>query len=72
VRSQDPALRGTALEYLENVLPEAVRTALWPQLGVRARPARAARPARQLVEELMRSSADGASGEPLKGKPPRS
>ena len=72
VRSQDPALRGTALEYLENVLPEAVRTALWPQLGVRARPARAARPARQLVEELMRSSADVVSGEPLKPKPPRS
>ncbi len=73
VRSQDAALRGTALEYLENVLPEAVRTALWPHLGVRARPARSARPAQQVVEELMRSSNTLAfSRELLKRKLPRS
>lgn len=28
----DPVLRGTALEYLENVLREDIRTALWPFL----------------------------------------
>ena len=28
----DDALRGTALAYLENVLPDAVRRALWPLL----------------------------------------
>ncbi len=73
VRSQDPALRGTALEYLENVLPEALRRGLWPLLGVRARPARAARPAQQVVEELMRSGNTQAfSRELLKRKLPRS
>lgn len=30
--SNDGNLRGTALEYLHNVLPEAVREALWPRL----------------------------------------
>lgn len=56
----DAALRGTALEYLENILPEEVSRALWPHLGVRAapaaRPARAARPADQIAKELLRSS----------------
>jgi hypothetical protein len=28
----DPGLRGTALEYLESVLPSAVRVSLWPFL----------------------------------------
>ena len=39
VRSQDRALRGTALEYLENVLPEDVRGVLWPHLDAPAREA---------------------------------
>ncbi len=30
--TDDSALRGTALDYLENVLPPAVRSALWPYL----------------------------------------
>jgi hypothetical protein len=33
VGSRDRALGGTALEYLENVLPEEVRRGLWPFLG---------------------------------------
>jgi AAA family ATP:ADP antiporter len=55
----DPALRGTALEYLENILPEEVSRALWPHLGVRApaaRPGRAARPSDQIAKELLRTS----------------
>lgn len=32
----DAVMRGTALEYLENVLPEDVRRALWRRLGVTA------------------------------------
>ena len=36
VLGADPGLRGTALEYLENVLPDDVRRALWPYLGARA------------------------------------
>lgn len=32
LRSDDPNLRGTSYEYLENVVPEAVRAKLWPHL----------------------------------------
>jgi hypothetical protein len=49
----DPSLRGTALEYLENVLPDDVRDALWPHLGVRAA-AHATRPRQEVVRDLMR------------------
>jgi AAA family ATP:ADP antiporter len=34
VFSADRSVRGTALEYLENVLPDALRRALWPHLGL--------------------------------------
>ncbi len=34
--SSSENLRGTALEYLHNVLPEAVREALWPRLSERS------------------------------------
>lgn len=34
ITGQDTVLRGTALEYLENVLPEDVRIRLWEQLRV--------------------------------------
>jgi HEAT repeat protein len=34
--SQDENLRGTALEYLYNVLPEPVRAPLWPRLTERS------------------------------------
>lgn len=34
--SSSENLRGTALEYLHNVLPEAVRQALWPRLSERS------------------------------------
>jgi hypothetical protein len=53
----DAALRGTALEYLEGVLPPAVRDALWPYLDDQRQPR--ARPVSRdkdaLVAELMRS-----------------
>jgi len=55
VRSQDRALRGTALEYLENVLPEDVRSVLWPHLDAHAREA-PRRAADEVVADLMRSS----------------
>jgi ATP/ADP translocase len=51
--ADDRALRGTALEYLENVLPDDVRHALWPHLGVRAA-AHPARPRQEVVRDLMR------------------
>ena len=71
----DATLRGTALEYLENILPEEVSRALWPHLGMRApaaRPARQARPTDQIAQELLRSSdTSGFSREALKKLLPR-
>jgi len=60
VLGADAGLRGTALEYLENVLPDDLRRALWPHLGARAQapaPPPAARRSRQNLEaDLLRSS----------------
>jgi hypothetical protein len=52
----DPKLRGTALEYLENVLPDAIRNDL-VKVVARERPLPRAerRPSREIVEELKRS-----------------
>ena len=57
VRGEDHALRGTALEYLDNVLPESLRLTLWSRLGVSAPTARSARPARELIADLRSSAA---------------
>ncbi|MBK7586146.1 MAG: hypothetical protein IPI67_38930 [Myxococcales bacterium] len=43
--------RGTALEYLETVLPDEIREAVWPYLGG-ARPMRPARPAQEILADL--------------------
>ncbi|MFK7990224.1 MAG: Npt1/Npt2 family nucleotide transporter [Sandaracinaceae bacterium] len=51
---EDRTLRGTALEYLENVLREDVRDALFPMLDVTVE-SRAPRPRQEIVEELVRS-----------------
>jgi hypothetical protein len=55
--SDSPALRGTALEYLDNVLPTSLRDALWPYVGDRARAARPAtsRTRKALLDALLRS-----------------
>ena len=52
----DVKLRGTALEYLENVIPGDVKPGLWPHLADRA-PAqrRTPRSNRELADELKRS-----------------
>jgi hypothetical protein len=52
--SGDPRLQGTGLEYLENVLPEAVRTALLAALATHSAE-RPRRPARELLDELKRT-----------------
>jgi hypothetical protein len=57
LRGQDQRLRGTALEYLEHVLPEAVRQPLLARLGGAAPPAPRARALDEVEEELRRSSA---------------
>jgi hypothetical protein len=57
VRGEDAALRGTALEYLDNVVPESVRGALWARLKVAGPTTRSARPARELIADLRTSAA---------------
>ncbi len=57
LNSNDCELRGTALEYLENVLPADMREKLWPYLGQtspRDR-GRGTRPRQEIVEDLLRS-----------------
>jgi hypothetical protein len=52
----DPLLRGTALEYLESVLPQAVRSRLWPFLED-PRPARRSTRSRdEIIADLLRSN----------------
>jgi len=57
LRSGDEALRGTALEYLDNVLPAAVRDPLWPQLQAPAHRVRSGRSPDELRDVLLRSTA---------------
>lgn len=60
IHSTDPTLRGTALEYLENVLPSEVRDVLWPYLPTdteNASSAAAGRDLDEIVHDLMESHA---------------
>jgi AAA family ATP:ADP antiporter len=57
LRGDDARLRGTALEYLENVLPESVRGPLWPRLPAADQSRGPARPAAEVEDELRRSVA---------------
>lgn len=53
LHQEDTRLRGTALEYLATVLPDEIRDAVWPYLGVgEARPMRPARPANEILADL--------------------
>ena len=54
VFSSDRGIRGTALEYLETVLPEPIRHGLWPHLGQPVTPRRGTRAHETLVAELRR------------------
>jgi ATP/ADP translocase len=53
--TEDAYLRGTALEYLESVLPESIRLPLWPFLEQTDRPRRQPRPPGEVVQELLAS-----------------
>jgi len=57
MHSPDAKLRGTALEYLESILPSGVRSRLWPFLEKPegGSPAQS-RPKEEILSELLRSS----------------
>jgi hypothetical protein len=52
----DPLLRGTALEYLESVLPQAVRSRLWPFLEDSRPAGRSTRSRDEIIADLLRSN----------------
>ena len=56
LHADDDNLRGTALEYLESVLPAAVRGPLWPFLEDRRTSPRTIRPRDQILADLVRSN----------------
>ena len=56
---EDQALKGTALEYLDNVLPGDVGGLVLARVGA-ARSRNRARPPREVLEDLLRAS-DGAT-----------
>jgi len=57
LHTDDQHLRGTALEYLEGVLPAQIREPLWPFLEDRRKPVRAERPTDQVLVDLLQSNA---------------
>jgi hypothetical protein len=56
LHTDDPELRGTALEYLEGVLPPDIRDRLWPFLSDRPRGQRDGRPRDEILADLLRSN----------------
>ena len=57
LHTNDENLRGTALEYLESVLPAAIRERLWPFLEDSRPAARTARDRDDVMADLLRSNA---------------
>jgi AAA family ATP:ADP antiporter len=57
LHTSDEALRGTALEYLEGVLPETIRSSLWPFIEDGRRPKQAPRTRAEILAALMKSNA---------------
>jgi hypothetical protein len=55
LHTADAHLRGTALEYLESILPERVREKLWPFLEVQRRPAQRDVTPEQALQDLLAS-----------------
>jgi hypothetical protein len=56
LHSTDRNLRGTALEYLESVLPPGLRVRLWPFLDDSRPPSRTTRAREEILADLIRSN----------------
>lgn len=56
LHTDDQRLRGTALEYLESVLPREVRERLWPFIEPQRLPARPVRSPDETLADLMKSN----------------
>lgn len=60
LRHPDVRHRGTALEYLQTILPHDLRDAIWPLVGALA-PLPASRSAREILADLLRATVVQAS-----------
>jgi ATP:ADP antiporter, AAA family len=56
LHADDPNLRGTALEYLETILPPVIRDPLWPFLEDHRPAGRTVRPREDVLADLVRSN----------------
>jgi ATP:ADP antiporter, AAA family len=56
LHTEDQYLQGTALEYLESILPPPIRQPLWPYLEDRRPRGSPKRPADEVLAELLRSN----------------
>ena len=56
LHTDDPKLRGTALEYLEGVLPQDISQRLAPFIGIGAHTTQDARPREEILADLLRSN----------------
>ena len=56
LHTDDPKLRGTALEYLEGVLPQDLSQRLWPFLGREQQAPRDVRARDEILNDLLRSN----------------
>jgi hypothetical protein len=56
LHTDDPKLRGTALEYLEGVLPQDLSQRLWPFLGREQQATRDLRARDEILADLLRSN----------------
>jgi hypothetical protein len=56
LHTDDPGLRGTALEYLEGVLPTDIRDRLWPFVSDRPRKPQDGRARDEILADLLRSN----------------
>jgi hypothetical protein len=56
LHTSDPGLRGTALEYLEGVLPPDIRERMWPFIGGAPAQGRRERSREAILDELLRSN----------------
>ncbi|HEY5938439.1 MAG TPA: hypothetical protein VIU61_27500 [Kofleriaceae bacterium] len=59
--SEDPAIRGVALEYLENVLPPDIREHLWLALAIEAPKLETHRSLDEVLGDLLQSRRESAS-----------
>jgi hypothetical protein len=55
LHTDDQNLRGTALEYLEGMLPHTIRERLWPFLEDQRPPERTTRDRDEILADLLRS-----------------